>query len=377
MWSAGSPASKADWCSGCPSAGAAGPVPAAAPRTWPRCAMPRCRSPRSRYRNPRPQPVAWRQNAAGSGRCRLIGLLGSLFTAGRRGLIAGGQSPLRKQLAAGQAAGHRRSGAARILSPPRRAAQAAAAERPGQKPAGAAGAPAVAAEESSQRLHKLIVAGCRPPCSAVQAGGAKFSIWRRDRRPQQPKAFEQGISAAAGCSLRGTAAASRAVPADPASLAQRSSGGAACDQGVCPAAAIHAAAKCALSRRQVPSAVSRRPTCRGAHAVVGVAWITGALPLPETAPQMAPAGSRAAPIADEKLPATIGDPALRGATAGDPAAAYDGNTSAEGRGVLQNGAAAAHWKPERAAQGGWFAQFRLGGTQEKAGVKKDLARREL
>jgi localization factor PodJL len=104
--------------------------------------------------------------------------------------------------------------------------------------------------------------------------------------------------------------------------------------------------------------------------------ITGALPQPEAAPGMTAAAGRADGIVSDKLPATIGDPALRkAATAGDPAAAYEVATRfAEGRGVPQNNAAAAHWL-ERAAKAGLApAQFRLGGLYEKGiGVKKDLA----
>jgi localization factor PodJL len=104
--------------------------------------------------------------------------------------------------------------------------------------------------------------------------------------------------------------------------------------------------------------------------------ITGALPQPEAAPGMTAAAGRADGIVSDKLPATIGDPALRkAAMAGDPAAAYEVATRfAEGRGVPQNNAAAAHWL-ERAAKAGLApAQFRLGGLYEKGiGVKKDLA----
>jgi TPR repeat protein len=83
----------------------------------------------------------------------------------------------------------------------------------------------------------------------------------------------------------------------------------------------------------------------------------------------------AAPLTD-KLPATIGGPALRAAAlAGDAAAEYEvGVRFADGRGVAQNGEEAARWL-DRAAKGGFApAMFRRGALYEKgAGVKKDLA----
>jgi localization factor PodJL len=105
--------------------------------------------------------------------------------------------------------------------------------------------------------------------------------------------------------------------------------------------------------------------------------ITGALPSPPAAPHIAPAASEAVAVADDKLPVTIGNAALRkAAMAGDPAAAYEvADRFAEGRGVLQNNEEAAHWLQKAAAQGLAPAQFRLGGLYEKGlGVKKDLAK---
>ena len=97
-----------------------------------------------------------------------------------------------------------------------------------------------------------------------------------------------------------------------------------------------------------------------------------AAPAPAPPPVTAPA---AAPLTD-KLPATIGGPALRAAAlAGDAAAEYEvGVRFADGRGVAQNGEEAARWL-DRAAKGGFApAMFRLGALYEKgAGVKKDLA----
>lgn len=104
--------------------------------------------------------------------------------------------------------------------------------------------------------------------------------------------------------------------------------------------------------------------------------VTGALPQPQAAPNIAPAPGHAAAIIEGKLPATIGGPALRkAALAGDPAAEYEvADRFAEGRGVLQSNAEAAYWLQRAAKQGLAPAQFRLGGLYEKGlGVKKDLA----
>ncbi len=99
--------------------------------------------------------------------------------------------------------------------------------------------------------------------------------------------------------------------------------------------------------------------------------ITGALPSPQTSQQPAPstaaAPERPAAMVEDKLPATIGDPALRkAALAGDPAAEYEVATRfADGRGVPQNNEQAVYWLQLAAKQGLAPAQFRLGGLYEK------------
>jgi localization factor PodJL len=95
--------------------------------------------------------------------------------------------------------------------------------------------------------------------------------------------------------------------------------------------------------------------------------ITGTLPHP-AAPAAGPMG--------DKLPASIGGPALRAAAlSGDAAAAYEvGMRFAEARGVPRSNEEAALWLERAAKQGVAPAQFRLGGFYEKGiGVKKDLA----
>ncbi len=124
----------------------------------------------------------------------------------------------------------------------------------------------------------------------------------------------------------------------------------------------------------VPPVPSREP---GGNATA--LWtspdITGALPQHNVGSDPAPAADMAVVI-DDKLPAGIGDPALRAAAmSGDPAAAYEvAMRFAESRGVTQNNEAAARWLERAAKEGLAMAQFRLGGFYEKGiGVKKNLA----
>jgi localization factor PodJL len=88
----------------------------------------------------------------------------------------------------------------------------------------------------------------------------------------------------------------------------------------------------------------------------------------------APAAAHTATLAD-KLPASIGGPALRTAgAAGNPAAEYEiGVRFAEGRGVPANMELAVQWLERAANQGLAPAHYRLGSLYEKGqGVKKDL-----
>jgi localization factor PodJL len=88
----------------------------------------------------------------------------------------------------------------------------------------------------------------------------------------------------------------------------------------------------------------------------------------------APAPARTTNLAD-KLPASMGGPALRTAgAAGNPAAEYEiGVRFAEGRGVPANMELAVQWLERAANQGLAPAQYRLGSLYEKGqGVKKDL-----
>ena len=118
-----------------------------------------------------------------------------------------------------------------------------------------------------------------------------------------------------------------------------------------------------ISTKPVQQTASRDSTRDAVAAAAAATDGTGSLPRPAT------------PLGD-KLPATIGGPALRAAAlSGDAAAAYEiGTRFADGHGVPRSNEAAALWFERAAKQGLAPAQFRLGGFYEKGiGVKKDLA----
>ena len=118
-----------------------------------------------------------------------------------------------------------------------------------------------------------------------------------------------------------------------------------------------------ISTKPLQQTAARDSTRDAVAAVAAATDVTGSLPRPAT------------PLGD-KLPATIGGPALRAAAlSGDAAAAYEvGTRFADGHGVPRNSEAAALWFERAAKQGLAPAQFRLGGFYEKGiGVKKDLA----
>ena len=271
------------------------------------------------------------------------------------------------------------SGRPNFIAAARRAAQAAAWEASGQKAKAEAGAGAAAPPNRlSQRLRKLIVAGAallilvgclRIATRLFDDGGSGAASQAQSEQvphstvsPQAAIPPKQPPSEAPPRPLPNPALAappSRA-PATKATKPGRQS-------------MVHEGNEEAAVAAVTPPAADQP----GATAMSPWASpdITGTLPRPEAVPGIAPAVDRAAAIVEDKLPATIGDPALRkAAMAGDPAAAYEVATRfAEGRGVLQNKEAAAHWLERAAKQGLAPAQFRLGGLYEKGiGVKKDL-----
>jgi localization factor PodJL len=118
-----------------------------------------------------------------------------------------------------------------------------------------------------------------------------------------------------------------------------------------------------ISTKPTQQTASRDSSRDAVAAVAAATDVTGSLPRPAT------------PLGD-KLPASIGGPALRAAAlSGDAAAAYEvGTRFADGHGVPRSSESAALWFERAAKQGVAPAQFRLGGFYEKGiGVKKDLA----
>src|SRR4029079_10372377 len=122
----------------------------------------------------------------------------------------------------------------------------------------------------------------------------------------------------------------------------------------------------------------RRQSSNEQTPTLSVPDLTAAMFQSPTAPANetpAPAPPPAAAPLSDKLPVTIGGPALRAAAlGGDAAAQYEvGIRFADGRGVAQNGEEAVRWLDRSAKAGFAPALFRLGGLYEKAiGVKKDL-----
>jgi localization factor PodJL len=160
-----------------------------------------------------------------------------------------------------------------------------------------------------------------------------------------------------------------------------------------PAPAIAPPPAAPAAQTAAEALVAPTPT---ASLIAPMAVTTRALPATQPAPASEPTGSvkpplDIAPVAApavtpappamhtanlaDKLPASIGGPALLTAgAAGNPAAEYEiGVRFAEGRGVPANMELAVQWLERAAGQGLAPAQYRLGSLYEKGqGVKKDL-----
>lgn len=279
------------------------------------------------------------------------------------------------------------SGRPDFIAAARRAAQAAAAQRPAEKPSGTvATASAAQPKKTSQRLHKLIVAGA---AVLILLGGvrvvtkffANSGVTAPQTQPQPaPRQTAPSVTPPTVIPEKPPQPAEPSLPVPPRSLSA-------------PAVEPPATKDVVPQQRSMKPqnagaspANALAPAAGGQHAAAALpSWIspdiTGALPTRGAAPVAASPGRRGTPTADDKLPEAIGNPALRAAAmAGDPAAAYEVATRfAEGRGVPQNAPAAAYWLERAARRGLAPAEFRLGGLYEKGvGVKKDLARaREL
>jgi localization factor PodJL len=269
-----------------------------------------------------------------------------------------------------------------FIAAARRAAQAAAATALERPPGAKAPAGEPLPKTLTQRLRKLIV-----PLAvvAIVAGG-----WRIASRLFDGNDAAAVQEQAAKISPPATGPAEAASPKPPAPEATRlpipnanpaANTDAPMPLGPGPGAAIDAkpSGQSLNDDADATSMAADAPPIGKPAANSAAAWppsdVTGALPRAPT-PQSATAPVAAAAVSDEKLPATIGGPALRAAAlSGDASAAYEvAIRFAEGHGVAQNNEAAAHWLDRAAKLGLAPAQFRLGGLYEKGiGVKKNLA----
>jgi localization factor PodJL len=253
-----------------------------------------------------------------------------------------------------------------FIAAARRAAQAAAAAPPHQQADAKAAAKASAKEKRPRRRARtLIVAGA---AALIVIGCLQIAS----------RFFEDNTPAPA--------------PAPAPELQQEKTAPAA--PGEPPAAALPEPEQQAPSSEPAPLPVPSAPpsTTPGPTPLPKSGAYISAKPARQTAQQTAPVnlapnadvtGSlpHAAPSAvstpfGDKLPATIGGPALRAAAlSGDAAAAYEvAMRFADGHGVPASNPEAALWFERAAKQGLAPAQFRLGGLYEKGlGVKKDLA----
>jgi localization factor PodJL len=270
------------------------------------------------------------------------------------------------------------SGRTNFIAAARRAARAAAWEASGNPPeSGDAGKESTGGSNKlSERLRKLIVAG---GALLILLGCVRIATRLYDYGSSAPAAQQHSERVSPTAGEAAAPATPGAAPALPA-----------VDPGESPARAVPALPRVAKPGRHSmapegevrPLAIAVPPVAQPdrqpgypATPPLPSPDFTGALPQQAIAPSPPPGPSRVAVIED-KLPATIGDPALRAAAmAGNPAAAYEvAIRFAEGRGVPQNNQEAARWLDRAAKQGLVPAQFRLGGLYEKGtGVKKDLA----
>jgi localization factor PodJL len=253
-----------------------------------------------------------------------------------------------------------------FIAAARRAAQAAAWSQSGRQPGGQPAEVGPQPNKLSQRVHKLLVAGavvlivvgCWHIASRLFDDGSPTPPPQAEKSspPAQSKeAPEEVTPSAKPDPTPGT------VPSEPHAT-------------VPP---VKPARQSMIQGSSSDTAAAPPETVAAATTMWPPADITGALPRRAAARAAGPDGT----VNDDKLPATIGGPALRAAAlAGDPAAAYEVATRfAEGHGVPQNSQEAVHWLERAARQGLAPAQFRLGGLYEKGiGVKKDLvAARDL
>lgn len=275
-----------------------------------------------------------------------------------------------------------------FIAAARRAAQAAAASLPAQRTSvgadTASAAVGVAPKNLTQRLRMwivgaatalILVGGYSTATRLLRGGGTVNPAPKMQTGQSSPTAAPAVGAASVNLTLSMPApglvpSAGTKSPSNP--LAEAATATAPEQQSLLDDAAPHD------TGRASPPAVDPSPSggTAGGSGPGSPLDITGTLPPRSAAPSDTNAPGSGEAAAD-KLPDTIGSPALRSAAlAGDAAAAYEvAMRFAEGRGVEPDNESALHWL-NRAAQAGFApAEFRLGGMYEKGlGVTKDLAK---
>jgi localization factor PodJL len=259
-----------------------------------------------------------------------------------------------------------------FIAAARRAAQAAAAGSNAE----ATGKGSAALKNPSQRTRPLIIAGaaalivigCIQIASRLFEAGPQVPPAAAPTEESQPQKATQPEKAPPPVTALPEPEPPPPAPQPPAAAAPAPLPAPSAPPATLPVPQSNPKSGANISTKPTQQSATRDNT-RDAVAVVAAATdVTGSLPRPAT------------PLGD-KLPASIGGPALRAAAlSGDAAAAYEiGTRFADGHGVPRSNESAALWFERAAKQGLAPAQFRLGGFYEKGiGVKKDfVAARDL
>ena len=259
-----------------------------------------------------------------------------------------------------------------FIAAARRAAQAAAAGSNAE----ATGKGSAALKNPSQRTRPLIIAGaaalivigCIQIASRLFEAGPQVPLPAAPTEESQPQNATQPEKAPPPVTALPEPQPQTAAPEPPAAAAPAPLPAQSAPPATLPAPQPNPKSGANISTKPTQQTASRDSARDAVAAVAAATDVTGSLPRPAT------------PLGD-KLPASIGGPALRAAAlSGDAAAAYEiGTRFADGHGVPRSNESAALWFERAAKQGLALAQFRLGGFYEKGiGVKKDLvAARDL
>jgi localization factor PodJL len=253
-----------------------------------------------------------------------------------------------------------------FIAAARRAAQAAAAGSNAE-----ATGKGSAAKNPSQRTRPLIIAGaaalivigCIQIASRLFEAGPQVPPAAAPTEESQPQKATEPEKAPPPVTALPEPQPQPPAPQPPAAAAPASLPVPSAPPATLPVPQPNPKSGANISTKPTQQTATRDSTRDAVVAVAAATDVTGSLPRPAT------------PLGD-KLPASIGGPALRAAAlSGDAAAAYEiGTRFADGHGVPRSNESAALWFERAAKQGLAPAQFRLGGFYEKGiGVKKDLA----